>query len=129
MRLIRWFFLTEHYSELFNKRSKNHSISGTPRTFAFSNRAVYVQCCGINIWKQIVCVNVKKANKTVRNVVLGVDILYMVEYLKKFVYNGLFDQRLKQTLTNKIINVWKSQVHKTNIEVNYICTVLQSIKW
>ena len=35
--------LTEHYSELFNNRSKNRSISGSPHKLAFSNRAVYVQ--------------------------------------------------------------------------------------
>ena len=30
--------------ELFNNHSKNRSISGAPRTLAFSNRAVYVHC-------------------------------------------------------------------------------------
>ena len=37
------FFLTEHYTELFNNRSMNLSLSGS-HDVVFSNRAVYGQC-------------------------------------------------------------------------------------
>ena len=40
---LRGIPLNEHYRELFNNRSKNHSLSGAPRTFAYANSAVYVK--------------------------------------------------------------------------------------
>ena len=43
VHLVCWFFLTKHYTELFNNCSKNRSSCCMPRTLVFSNRAVYVQ--------------------------------------------------------------------------------------